>query len=498
MKKGNYILTIIFAILVFNSCKDDFLETLPTDEIAASEVVKTTSNAWTLVNGIHRSLYKRWDDRQGNAGVGGHYIHLDCMGEDQVVHREQWFNSVYKWTSGRNDSSFYSRFPWLMYYEIIANANVLINGIEGAQGAQEDKDAILGQALAYRAWCHYQLVQLYGGRYKAEGGNTQLGVPYKVNEFEEKLGRNTVEEVYTEINKDLDAAIIVLENYSRRNKSHINQDVVKGLKARVALTMGNWPVAIQMSQEARTNFKPMDSVTYSQGFQIGSEDNTEFMWASQIQEDQNDRFGSFGGFISRNFSSSAIRGNPRSINSILYDMIPDSDVRKTLWDPSGEHLNLPSGVSLIGAHQLKPYTSQKFIAVSNSDSRVDVPHMRAAEMYLIEAEAQARSGSDGLAAQALFDLITTRDADYTLSTNTGQALIDEIMIHRRIELWGEGFRFLDLKRLNLPLDRTGANHNAALAGNVLQVPAGDIRWEWLIPRVELDANDNPGMVQNPL
>lgn len=47
-----------------------------------------------------------------------------------------------------------------------------------------------------------------------------------------------------------------------------------------------------------------------------------------------------------------------------------------------------------------------------------------------------------------------RDASYTLSTNTGQALIDEIMVQRRVELWGEGFRFLDLKRLNLPLDRT--------------------------------------------
>jgi len=498
MKKRIYILTIIFVVLISNSCKDDFLETLPTDEISATEVVKNTSNAWTLINGIHRSLYVRWDDRQGNAGIGGHYIHLDCLGEDQVVHREQWFGRVYKWTAGRSDTDFYSRFPWLMYYEIIANANVLINGVQGADGPQEDKDAIQGQALTYRAWCHYQLVQLYGGRYRGGEENSQLGVPYKKNEFEEKLGRNTVEEVYEGINEDLDAAIVLLENYSRRNKSHLNQNVAKGIKARVALTMGNWPVAIQMAQEARMDFALMSQDVYRNGFQISSESNNEFMWASQIQEDQNDRFGSFGGFISRNFSSSAIRGNPRSINSKLYDMISDTDVRKTLWDPTGQHNNLPSGVSLLDVHQLKPYTSQKFIAVDNSDSRVDVPHMRAAEMYLIEAEAQARNGSDGLAAQVLFELITTRDEGYVLSTNTGQNLIDEIMVHRRIELWGEGFRFLDLKRLNLPLDRTGANHNAALAGNVLQVSAGDIRWEWLIPRVELDANDNPGMVQNPL
>lgn len=66
----------------------------------------------------------------------------------------------------------------------------------------------------------------------------------------------------------------------------------------------------------------------------------------------------------------------------------------------------------------------------------------------------------------------------------------------RVELWGEGFRFYDLKRLNEPLDRTGANHNASLVG-VTNVPAGDIRWQFLIPQAELN-NTNGVVVQNPL
>lgn len=83
-----------------------------------------------------------------------------------------------------------------------------------------------------------------------------------------------------------------------------------------------------------------------------------------------------------------------------------------------------------------------------------------------------------------------------LSTKTGQALIDEIMIQRRIELWGEGFRWYDLKRLSLPLDRTGSNHTSSVTVGVMQVVAGDKRWTWLIPQVEMDAN--PNMVQNPI
>jgi hypothetical protein len=53
--------------------------------------------------------------------------------------------------------------------------------------------------------------------------------------------------------------------------------------------------------------------------------------------------------------------------------------------------------------QKVPYTSQKFLAVSTGDSRCDIPYMRIAEMYLIEAEASV----DG--SQALFTLISNRD-----------------------------------------------------------------------------------------
>ena len=96
----------------------------------------------------------------------------------------------------------------------------------------------------------------------------------------------------------------------------------------------------------------------------------------------------------------------------------------------------------------------------------------------------------------MFTLVSNRDAAYTKSTKTGTALIDEILTQRRIELWGEGFRFYDLKRLNQPLDRTGANHDVSVAV-ALSIPAGDIRWEFLIPQDEIN-NSNGLVKQNPL
>lgn len=480
--------------MLFTACEKDFLDTYPTDQVSSNAVLLSTDNAMTALNGIHRSLYVRYVS-QGRGGIGAYFIHIDEAGEDHVHNANNWSTNL-RWQTNSDPSDAYNRSNWLMFYGWIANANVLINGVDGAEGDQADKDIIKGQALIYRAYCHFHLVQSYGGRYKKGEVNSQLGVPIKLDNSTDPIARNTVEEVYAQINDDIDDAITLLQGYARINKSHINQNVAKGLKARVALVQGDWVNAAKYAAEARAGYTLMDAATYAQGFQINSESNPEFMWASQIIADQTDTFGNYGAYISRNFSSSAIRANPRSINNLLYDKISATDVRKTLWDPTGKHLNLPAGVSLLSTHKKFPYTNQKFIAVDNGDSRVDVPLMRAAEMYLIEAEALARNNQDVLAAQALFAMAKTRDAAYVLSTKTGTALIDEIMIQRRVELWGEGFRWYDLKRLDLPLDRTGSNHTAAITNNIMQVAAGDNRWNFPIPQDEMDSNNL--MVQNPI
>jgi hypothetical protein len=494
MKKIIISLVFIFtASVIFTSCKKDYLETVPTDAVSAGAATLTTDNAWAALNGIHRALYVRYGS-QGRGGIGAYYLHNDEYGEDMVFNYATWTYHV-RWQSRETDNA-YNGANYLMFYGWIANANILINGVgENTAGDQEDKDAIVGQALLYRAWCHYHLVQDYGKRYVPGGGNTQLGVPYMLDNSTEGKARNTVEEVYTMINADIDRAIPLLEGKTMKNKSHLNIDVANGLKSRVALTMGEWATAVTYADKVIANHTLMDFATYAQGFRMNSESESEFIWASQIQEDQTDKWANYGAYVSRNFSSSSIRKNPRSINSKLYDMISPTDVRKTLWDPSGQHLDLiASGVDLVSSAKRYPYTNQKFIAVSTADSRVDVPHMRVSEMYLNKAEALAHQGLDAEAAQTLYDFAVVRDPSYTLSTNTGQALLDEIYVQRRIELWGEGFRWYDLKRLNLPLDRTGANHSSSITNGVLQVAAGDPMWQWDIPRDELNAN--PNMVQN--
>ncbi|MGS2763242.1 RagB/SusD family nutrient uptake outer membrane protein [Sinomicrobium sp. M5D2P9] len=495
IRKIKAILTIVIMGIILWSCNSDFLEESPTESISNDDAVSTTKNLFAIINGIHRSLYIRYDESQGRIGVGAMMIQNDVLGDDFVMtsRGNGWFVSAAAWNMHTNASSADNRYPYKIYYRIIRNANEVIIGTETAEGPDEEKNMVKGQALTYRAWAHFQLVQLYGKRYDASGENTQPGVPIRLIPENEPLPRASVEQVYTQVNKDLDEAIVLLDGYERGNKSHFDKSVVLGLKARVALVQQNYSIAAEYAALAREGYSLMSNDEYYGQFNTYT--NGEWMWGSYVQEDQSDTFGNFGAYVSRNFSSTNIRTNPKAINSLLYDEISSTDIRSKLFDPTGEHDSLPPGYSIASNFAKFPYTNQKFLAAGTGDSRMDVPYMRAAEMYLIEAEALSYI-DENASRNILYELASNRDSEYVLSTNSGQDLKEEIYLQRRIELWGEGFRFYDLKRLNLPLDRTGANHVGSVINNIYTVPAGDNRWQWLIP---LDAiNANPLLEQNPI
>ncbi|MBB4077419.1 hypothetical protein GGR28_000020 [Lewinella aquimaris] len=481
----------LVLLLALTGCEKDFLEESPTTGVSASSATASTDNLFLVINGIHRLMY----ERQGSNGRGGYsamMIQNDALGEDLVMNARAngWWINMASWNDHTSATDSDLRHGWRIMYKVVNNANIVIAGAEAAEGPEADRNAALGQALAYRAFAHFFLVQRHAERYKTGGGNSQPGIPLVLTPTTEGLPRSSVEEVYIQINQDLDQAISLLEGYSRPNNSHINQQVAQGIKARVALVQGNWQMAADFAVQAREGFSLMDNEEYQSGFNDYT--NNEWMWGGYYNEEQGSLFTNFGAWMSRNFSSSNIRGNPKSIFSVLYDQIPETDVRSKVFSASGDHENLPAGYEISDRHSRFPYTSQKFLAFGTGDSRGDVPYMRMAEMYLIEAEAKARLGSGG--AEALLPLALNRNPEYTQSTNTGQPLIEEILLQRRWELWGEGFRFFDLKRLDMPLDRTGGNHNATLLNGLMQVPAGDPRWQWLIPQDEIDAN--PNVTQN--
>ncbi len=491
--KIKFIAALIALGLITAACKDDYLDTVPTSSVDAESAFATTKNASAAINGIYRAMVVRYLGLQTYFGHPAMMIIMDVMGEDVVFGNTSNTGHFIeqRWVSHRSDVGTLPEFAYQLYYRLIGNANIAITSIDKATGTQAERDQIKGEALGLRAFSYFNLVQLFGKRYDAATKpNAQLAVPLVLIPTTDGLPRNTVEEVYAQINKDLADAAALLTT-ARTYKSHINSSVIKGLQARVALVQQNWATAAAFAADARKGYSPMSDVQYLDGFSDVT--NPEWMWGFDHVEDQSEFFGAYHSYISDNYNSSNIRLTPKAINVLLYNQIPATDVRSKLWVKTPTAANAitpPGGVRV-------PYMNQKFRlpGTPSTSAQGDIPYMRAAEMYLIEAEAQAKLGKDAEAAKVLFDLTSKRDAAYKLSTSTGTKLVDEILLYRRIELWGEGHRFLDLKRLNLPLDRNGANHNPA-AAVLFDVPAGDVRWEFLIPRREI--NSNAAIVQNPL
>lgn len=452
------IVWIAGVALLFSSCAFDFMDTQSTEEVDQSQMFQTTEGGMMAVNGLHQLMYTpSLSTSLAQGGYQTFMIWMEVMGEDLVytVANAQ-FQSQAKWTLHRNSASSHLEYHYRLFYIFIANATMILDNIDAAEGTQSERDYIKGQAYAYRAFAYYNLVQCWGERYKREGGNSQLGVILRLENSTENLSRATVEEVYTQINTDLDHAIDLLEPLKivRENKSHINIHVARGLKARTLLTQGKWLEAAEMAKlVVDKSGAALQADTYTTfNNRMSDQTNTEWLWGKKGLEEQAGTLKDFHSFMS-NKNASFNKNTPRAIYNLLYNRISDTDVRKGLWFPRAQDpKTLPKPIIPTGG-RIRNYMANKFLLTNETAKCGDVAWMRLPEMMLIEAEGYARGGKEEQAAEALYPLAHHRDANYELSTKKGEALIDEVMFQRRIELWGEGFRFLDLKRLNMPLDR---------------------------------------------
>lgn len=98
---------------------------------------------------------------------------------------------------------------WVDAYETINSANNVITAIDVV--LPSDQDQVRGEALALRAWCHFELTRMFGKQYDPATSSTDLAVPIiliptlATGDNVETV-RNTVEENYTQIIADLTLA----------------------------------------------------------------------------------------------------------------------------------------------------------------------------------------------------------------------------------------------------------------------------------------------------
>lgn len=480
------------ALLIsFTSCKKSYLDKYPTDEAPLDDVFKTTQSSEAALQGINRMMFEIGSEHQlfGQKSID---LTCDLMGEDMAISDQGsgWFLSEYQYTANRQPSD-NGAYVWDFYYRMINNANQIITHIDGAKGLQEERDNIKGQALFYRAFAYYNLSIFYQHTYKFD--KTLPCVPIYTDPTRTGNPRASVEEVYNFIKSDLNSAIQLINNsgISRSDKSGIDASVAKGLYARVALMMQDWPVAAQMAEEARAGYTIMSQEDCLGGFNDWG--NSEWIWGSRIPEDQ---ASNLIGFVPH--MDPAADGYGLAMQKLIVRRVLDS---AALMQDASQHdvrvdwfYKANSGIYLARCQK-------KFRIKSPGTYATDQGYMRSSEMVLIQAEALANMGSTNEAGSVLEELMSKRNPDYEIATDK-RLLLRQIWWQRRLELWGEGFRFSDIQRQSLfdyleegekGLHRTISTtrgHYADLVGNAKDITANDNMFLFRMPGSEIQYNPN--------
>lgn len=480
MKK---IIVLSLSLMFFTSCEKDFLDTTPESTINDEQLASSAEANVAIINGIYSALRSYGLSVAGNHEDYGHKSILaatDLMSNDMLMTKSSWYSSFYNYL-GRQQTNSRSRLAWSVYYPQIKTTNVVLDAIPTGV-KDDDLKAIRGQALALRGYFYFMLARMYGPTFM--GNENKLCVPLYTEVSLEGKERSTVSEVYQLIVNDLKESVELLEGYTRKNNNYIDQSVAQAILADVYLETGKYSEAALIAHDARKNYPLLSENEWNQGFYDVS--NKDTMWGVTITSAQSTFVASFFSHFDNTNEAGYAGGLGiyKNIDKNLYNSISNTDFRKKAFVGPGGNPLYPA---------LPEYANLKF-----KDPTIDAGdyiYMRAAAMYYIEAEAYARSGNESLAKKALYDITITRDPSYLLSTKTGSALIDEIILQKRIELWGEGYAWFDMKRLGVPLTRDypGSNHPAFGKFNI---PVGDNRFIFQIPQAEVDANAL--IVQNPL
>lgn len=434
MKNLKYLSFALIGLWSLTSCESD-LTTAPTDQANSLEVFKTAESAETVINGTW-AKFNNDGTTYANIGYSTVLRASDAMGSDVAVLRNKYgFASTYDFTEMVNNTAGRPLFIWSMLYSTINNMNNVIARIDDTEGSQEKKNQVKGQAKALRAFCYLNIASFYQLSYLKD--KSALTAPiYTEPSTTGTVGKKkaSLEEIYTLIKSDLTDADNLLKGYSRNNKDKINRNVVNGLLARTYLNTGEWSKASDAAKTAREGYAFMAPEKYKDGF--NDIENAEWIWGHKQTQEQSDASYAFHYL---DVSSSGSYYYSFMADPYFKDLFDTNDIRYQLFSWDGEK----------GREGLLRYAKFKF----KPTLIADIVYMRAAEMYLIEAEAEARNGNVSQAVAALNQLKAARNANTYNGPLAQNDVVKAILIERRKELFGEGFSLSDIIRTQGTVER---------------------------------------------
>ena len=384
------IFLISFLIILLTGCKKltDVIDRNPPNNLVPENVAHTAEGARNLLNGAYAMLHDQY-----------YYMHISEMipatmsgymaRNGFLVNLQFRDNNVQPDLADVNNS-------WIAIYKLINQANWVIQLVEElpeGEMSQAEKNSITAQARALRAMGHFDALRFFGQYYDV---NSAFGVIIRtepVNFTTRYIARSTVAEVYEQVLSDLDFAIQNGPAFSK--PIFMSGLAAKALKARVLLFKGEYAAAATTADEVISSNARSLSPTYDKVFSDGfNSSEMIFMRATDEVTFTLDR---------KKFTY----GSRHGIASPLFKNLMAGDPRiAATYSPANSAI----------------------LKVNNDTFFSPTYFLRLSQMYLIKAEALARSGAALDEAKAPLLVVRSRafGSPQTSAAATMDELLDEI------------------------------------------------------------------------
>lgn len=517
MKKNiKFLMGVALATAVSLSTTSCIEETQPTSGVTQDQMDESSNNISAMLMAMP-ARSNVVDARSGNYGdyafgyAGLMHIRDVQTGDMAIAYSNYDHFQPWETVDGINENTARAQWTWNYTFQSIVAANTLIRAIgEVTDETSTFNKAALAVAYAYRAFYYLDLAREYEFLPNDKFQNPDLvglTVPIVDENTTEEDAKNNPRATHAKmaefIENDLDSAELYIPNVDKisslkSDKTIPHLGVVYGLKARLYMWNEDYENAAKYAQLAIQN-AGVEPITYKNclvgpvnnftGYQPTSFNKlSEWMWG--VQQTSENRTVTSGiinwtSFMSTDTSFGyASAGVTPMMDKNLVKRMSDNDWRQNLYD---------------GSDPVSPYASHKFQPNegNGSESKIGAatayPLMRVEEMWFTYIEAVAHSNPAQGKAMLEQWMNQYRDLEnsYTCPETTKEGIIDEIVAQKRIELWGEGLSFFDIKRLNIPVTRgySGTNFFDDARLNTNGRPAW-MNWVMVIT----EANNNKALV----
>jgi len=467
----------ILTLIGLSACKKDFLDTVPKTSISEHDAFSTPGKIAAQVN----NLYKRL---QIATFYGGRYLIFNEQRADEFGQNDgNAATGSAVWNQNVASTNDFVNDVWSAAYTAINASNILISNLGKTSVIPESESLqYIGEAKFVRALSYLSLLQTYSKPYAIDKNG--LGVPLRLTPItgsgSNDLARSTIEQVYTQIIKDLDEAETALpasHASQSLNSSRAHKSTAIALKTRVYLIRGDYAKVSQEAAKIVLTSAPYQYTSGSVTHKLESNIATVFGGSYTGSES----------VFSIPFANTTTETPPNQ-SSLAFSYFSQPIIFLTVAGIANHPaLNSTSDArsALIGTNSAKQKVLKKF-AITTAPFRDYVPVIRYAEVLLNYAEAAANANDIPTATALLHAVRNRSNPAFTFpreDVNTKDALINTILTERRIELLGEGFRLGDLQRRvqTLPA-KVGSIGTAPLVNPTAS------NYIWPIPSGELSTN----------